>query len=73
MEAVTAEILASGKVDNLSTSEWKLAEGYVEILTPFEQASYELCGRNYPTLSIIIPAVHGFYGKLQCFIDDPIK
>ena len=26
-EAVTVELLASGKVDNFSTSEWKLAEG----------------------------------------------
>ena len=48
-EAVTAELLASGKVGNLSTSEWKLAEGYVKILTPFEQTSRELYGRNYPT------------------------
>ena len=73
-EAVTAELLASSKVDNLSTLEWKLAEGYVKILTPCEQASRELYGRNYPSLFMEIPAVHGLYGnygKLQYFIDDP--
>ena len=33
---LSAEIALTGKVENLTTSEWKLAEGYVKILTPFE-------------------------------------
>ncbi len=70
-EAVTAELAVSGKVDNLTNAEWKLAEGYRAILQPFEQASRELCGRNYPTLSMKIPALHGLNKQLQRFIDDP--
>ena len=33
---LSAEIALSGKLENLTTNEWKLAEGYVKILTPFE-------------------------------------
>ena len=66
---LSAEIALTGKVENLTTNEWKL-EGYVKILTPFEQASRELCGESYPTLSMKIPALHGLHQKLQAFISD---
>ena len=46
-----AEIALTGKVENLTMNEWKLGEGYVTILAPFEQASRELCGESYPMLS----------------------
>ena len=36
-EPVSAEIILRGKVDNLTNSEWKLAEGYRIILMSFEQ------------------------------------
>ena len=67
---LSAEIALTGKVENLTTNEWKLAEGYVKILTPFEHASRELCGESYPTLSMKIPALHGLHQKLQGFISD---
>ena len=56
-EPVSAEIILSSKVDNLTNSEWKLAEGYRIILMPFEQASQDFCGKHYPTLSMKIPAL----------------
>ena len=62
--AVSAKIAESGKVENLSVSELKLSEGYVVILAPFEQASRELCGEDYSTLLIQIPAApHGLHKK----------
>ena len=67
---LSAEVALTGKVENLTTNEWKLAEGYVKILTPFEQASRELCSESYPTLSMKIPALHGLHQKLQGFISD---
>ena len=67
---LSAEIALTGKVENLTTNEWKLAVGYVNILTPFEQASRELCGESYPTLSMKIPALHGLHQKVQGFISD---
>ncbi len=69
--AVSAEITESGKVENLTVNEWKLAEGYAAILAPFEQASRELCGESYPTLSMKIPAIHGLCQQLQSFICEP--
>ena len=68
--AVSAEIADSGKVENLTTNEWKLADGYVMILSPFEQASRELCGEGYPTLSMKIPVLNGLLGNLQTFVND---
>ena len=67
---LSAEIALTGKVENLTTNEWKLAEGYVKILTPFEQASRELCGESYLTLSMKIPTLQGLHQKLQGFISD---
>lgn len=67
---LSAEIASTGKAENLTTNEWKLAEGYITILAPFEQASRELWGESYPTLSMKIPALHGLHKKLQAFISD---
>ena len=70
-DAISAELAISEKIDNLTNADWKLAEGYHTILAPFEQASRELCGKNYPTLSMKIPALHGLNQQLQRFINDP--
>ncbi len=64
---VFAEISESSKVENLTTLEWKLAEGFATVLAPFEQTSRELCSETYPTLSIKIPASHE---RLNSFIND---
>ena len=69
--SIYAELAISEKIDNLTNSDWKLAEGYHTILAPFEQASRELCGKNYPTLSMKIPTLHGLNQQLQRFINDP--
>ena len=68
--AVSAEIADTAKVENLKTNDWNLAEGYVTILSPFEQASRELCGESYPKLSMKIPALHGLHQQLQNFVKD---
>ncbi|XP_065651549.1 zinc finger BED domain-containing protein 4-like [Hydra vulgaris] len=70
-DAISAELAISEKIDNLTNADWKLAEGYHTILAPFEQASRELCGKNYPTLSMKIPDLHGLNQQLQRFINDP--
>ncbi|XP_065675700.1 zinc finger BED domain-containing protein 4-like [Hydra vulgaris] len=70
-DAIPAELAISEKIDNLTNADWKLAEGYHTILAPFEQASRELCGKNYPTLYIKIPTLYGLNQQLQRFINDP--
>ena len=69
-DAVSADIAVTGKVDNLTETEWKLATGFKTILHPFEQASRELCGATYPTMSMKIPAIKGLLSQLHHFIDD---
>ncbi|XP_065664773.1 zinc finger BED domain-containing protein 4-like [Hydra vulgaris] len=70
-DAISAELSISEKIDNLTYADWKLAEGYHTILAPFEQASRKLCGKNYSTLSMKIPALLGLNQQLQRFINDP--
>ena len=66
-DAISAELAISEKIDNMTNADWKNHT----ILAPFEQASRELCGKNYPTLSMKIPALHGLNQQLQRFINDP--
>nr|CAD7428479.1 unnamed protein product [Timema monikensis] len=58
-KAVAAELASSNSdIDSLSSTEWKLAGGIVEVMRPFAEASTEACGNAYPTASMIIPILH---------------
>nr|CAD7200798.1 unnamed protein product [Timema douglasi] len=58
-KAVAAELASSNSdIDSLSSTEWKLAGGIVEVMRPFAEATTEACGNAYPTASMIIPILH---------------
>jgi len=70
-ESVAADIAAVGDVENLTTSEWKMAEGFEAILKPLDESTRDSCGEKYPTRSMIIPLIFGMTENLQKFIADP--
>lgn len=45
--------------NNLTDIEWELLEDCTPHLKPFESMSAELSGKNYQTLSMVIPLVRG--------------
>lgn len=55
---VTVELSECETVENLNSSEWKLMSGAVKVLQPLEQATTDLSGDSYPTLSQVIPLLH---------------
>lgn len=52
---ITVELLECDGVDNLTAAEWRLMTAAVEVLDPLAQATTELSGDKYPTLSQVIP------------------
>ena len=68
--ALSAEITESGTEENLTTNEWKLAEGNALILSLFEEASRDMSKEGYSTLSMKVPALCSLRKKLQTFVND---
>ncbi|KAH9368338.1 hypothetical protein HPB48_004530 [Haemaphysalis longicornis] len=52
---VSVEMSECDTVEPLSASEWRLMTAAVQVLQPLEQATAELSGDCYPTLSQVIP------------------
>ncbi|KAH6946485.1 hypothetical protein HPB50_013722 [Hyalomma asiaticum] len=52
---ITVELSECDAVDNLTAAEWKLMTAAVKVLDPLAQATTELSGDKYPTLSQVIP------------------
>ncbi|KAH6942679.1 hypothetical protein HPB50_009230 [Hyalomma asiaticum] len=52
---ITVELSERDAVDNLTAAEWKLMTAAVKVLDPLAQATTELSGDKYPTLSQVIP------------------
>ncbi|XP_054283311.1 zinc finger BED domain-containing protein 4-like [Macrosteles quadrilineatus] len=67
-EAVSADIAASADIENLTTSQWKLASGVVEILKPFKEVTTQLSSEKYPTISMVAPALHVIEDYLLNFL-----
>ena len=61
----------SGAVDNLSENKWKLVHSYATVLAPFAQATNDLCGEKYPTLSMKISAISMLRSNLSKFVSEP--
>jgi len=45
--------------NNLSSDEWSIIEDIIPLLRPFDKLTTELSGKQYPTLSTIIPLIRG--------------
>ncbi|KAG0428272.1 hypothetical protein HPB47_024722 [Ixodes persulcatus] len=52
---VSVELSECDTVEPLSASEWRLMAAVVQVVQPLEQATAELSGDSYPTLSQVIP------------------
>lgn len=65
--AIVSETSKSGE-DNLTASEWKLAEGFVEVLRPVANHTAEMGSEKGPTASMILPVVYEIESELQEFI-----
>ncbi|KAG0443992.1 hypothetical protein HPB47_014305 [Ixodes persulcatus] len=52
---VSVELSECDTVEPLSASEWRIMTAVVQVLQPLEQATAELSGDSYPTLSQVIP------------------
>ncbi|KAE8745039.1 hypothetical protein FOCC_FOCC008351 [Frankliniella occidentalis] len=55
--AITSELSAAGE-DNLTAVEWKLAEGFVEVLRPVANHTAEMGSEKGPISSMIIPTIY---------------
>jgi hypothetical protein len=71
--AVCTDIAAVGDVENLTTAEWKLAEGFVAVCQPLAEATEDSSGEKYPTRSMVIPMIYGIFDKLDKFIAEPMN
>jgi hypothetical protein len=69
--AVSADIANIGGIDNLTSAEWKLVQGFVSVCRPLAELTRDSNGETYPTRSMVIPIVYGVYDKLNTFISDP--
>lgn len=57
-EAISADLAVNPDIANLTNAQWKMAGGLVKMLAPFKEATEDLCGETYPTLSMVIPILH---------------
>jgi hypothetical protein len=69
--AVRADIVQVGDVENLTTYEWELAEGFTSVCQPLAEATEVSRGEDYPTRSMVIPILFGIFDKLHKFISSP--
>lgn len=62
---VLTKHLSKLNIDNLTVNEWRLVEGYVEILQPLHEATVELSGERIPTASMVIPVLFSIQASLK--------
>ncbi|KAJ8883474.1 hypothetical protein PR048_015318 [Dryococelus australis] len=55
---VMADLVENGR-DGLTAKEWKMAEGVVQVRQPINDAILEMGVNRIPTLSMVIPILHG--------------
>ena len=65
--AITLD-LQNIKKNGFVPRDWKLIEGYVEVLKPIFEATKELCQEKIPTLSMVNPILCTIETKLKNFI-----
>lgn len=66
-QAIVSECCDAGE-DHLSTQEWKLAEGFVEVLRPLAEHTNEMGSESKPTASMILPTIFEITSDLKEFI-----
>ncbi|KAJ1521791.1 hypothetical protein ONE63_003426 [Megalurothrips usitatus] len=71
-QAIINECAASGE-SCLSASEWRLAEGFVQVLQPIADHTDELGSQTVPTASMVLPVICEIQAELQEFIQKAPK
>ncbi|XP_054288071.1 E3 SUMO-protein ligase ZBED1-like [Macrosteles quadrilineatus] len=57
-EAISGELISSrSNINNLSMTEWKMAEEYIDILCPLDEATTKASASKLPTMSMVYPLV----------------
>lgn len=70
--AIISEQSKAG-VDSLTVQEWKLIEGYVEVLRPVATFTADMGSRTKPTLSMVLPVLFEIQSSLEEFIKKASK
>lgn len=70
--AIISEQSKAG-VDSLTVQEWKLIEGYVEVLRPVATFTAEMGSRTKPTLSMVLPVLFEIQSSLEEIIKKASK
>lgn len=65
--AIISEHIKAG-INNLTAPEWKLIEGYVEVLRPIATFTAEMGSRTKPTLSMVLPVLFEIKSSLEDII-----
>ena len=69
-ESICSDIAVVGDIDNLTTSEWKLAEGFVVVLNPLFESTKVSSGEQYSTRSLVIPLLFSIHEIVNSFVSD---
>ncbi|XP_034248990.1 zinc finger BED domain-containing protein 1-like [Thrips palmi] len=67
---ITLELSDAGE-ENLTALQWKMVEGYVEVLKPIAMFTADLGSTKQPTPSMVIPVVFEIKNCLEDFIKNP--
>lgn len=68
--AITLELSDSGE-DGLTSQQWKLIEGYVQVLKPIAEYTADLGSTKQPTLSMVNPVLFEIKNTLDEFLRKP--
>ena len=66
--SVSAVLVDVPGIRNLAGHEWILVDSYVKLLQPFDEATTQACSDTLPTLSAVIPIIHGLTNYLDNYL-----
>ncbi|XP_063931861.1 E3 SUMO-protein ligase ZBED1-like [Zophobas morio] len=61
----TIALMDKATVPILNSEEWQICAELCDVLRPFENVTKIVSGENYPTASLVIPLVRGFYDVIE--------
>jgi len=64
-DAVSSVVASVKTVEDLTASEWEVAEEYVKVLKPFKVLTTVMSSSTFPTISIVIPELNKLEHTLQ--------
>jgi hypothetical protein len=68
-QPISADLVNVSNIENLTSTEWELAEGYTVILKPLDNATTTASSSSLPTLSTVLPMIDGISAVLRNFVE----